>query len=314
MKDSRDLTDNQTAITNGKHQLRKLEITFWLFAIVLGFFHVWADHHYFTNTDAMSYLDIAEAYIRKDWHVAVNSYWSPLYSWLIGLALFLFKPSPYWKFAVVHLVNFAIYLFALGCFGFLIRELIRRQQGLRDALRTDHLVTLPDWALLALGYSLFIWSSIFLLNLSVESPDVLVAAFVYLATGIVLRIRRTPSSWLPFFALGIVLGFGYLAKSVMLPMGLVFLFVSWVAHRSLKRNLPRALLAAVLFVMVASPFVYAISRAKGRLTFGDSGRLNYLWAINRVGAPHWQGQEPRKRDARTPNKKTTGYSSDFRIR
>lgn len=292
MKDSRNLTENQTAITEGnKRQLRRVEITLSLLAVVLGFFHVWADHHYFTNTDAMSYLDIAEAYLRRDWHTAVNAYWSPLYSWLIGVALFVVRPSPYWKFAVVHLVNLAIYVFALGCFGFLMREMIRRQQSLRDELRPAQLVTLPDWALLTLGYSLFIWSSLFLLSVAVESPDVLVAAFVYLATGLVLRIRRNSSSWLLFALLGIVLGFGYLAKAVMFPMALVFLLLSLFSS-SLRRSLPRVLVAAALFLIVASPFVFAISRAKGRLTFGDSGRLNYLWSINQVGAPHWQGQEP----------------------
>jgi Dolichyl-phosphate-mannose-protein mannosyltransferase len=285
--------ENQTTIARvRRRKLKRLEVGFQLLAVALGFVHIWADHHDFTNADAMSYLDIAEAYLRGDWQTAVNAYWSPLYSWCIGVALFVVRPSSYWKFAVVHLVNFALYLFALGCFWFLIRELVRRQHSLREKLLAAELVTLPDWALLALGYSLFIWSSLFLLNVGVESPDVLVAAFVYLATGIVLRIRRKPSSWPSFVLLGIVLGFGYLAKSVMFPMALVFLFISLFSNGSWRRTLPRVLVAAALFLLVASPFVFAISKAKGRLTFGDSGRLNYLWAINKVAAPHWQGQEP----------------------
>src|SRR5688500_18006071 len=119
---------------NEDRSLRRLEIAFWLLAIVLGFTHVWADHHYLMNADAMSYIDIAEAYLRKDWQAAVNSYWSPLYSWLIALGLTLTKPSPYWKFAVVHLVNFGMYLFALGCFCFLMREIVSRQRSQRPEL------------------------------------------------------------------------------------------------------------------------------------------------------------------------------------
>jgi hypothetical protein len=42
---------------------------------------------------------------------------------------------------------------------------------------------------------------------------------------------------------------------------------------------------------VSAPFVVAISRVKGRLTFGDTGRLNYAWHVNRA-TPfiHWQGE------------------------
>lgn len=272
-----------------RENLRRLEVGFWLLAILLGFFHVWADHHYLVNADAMSYLDIAEAYLRRDWATAVNAYWSPLYSWLIALALLLIKPSPYWKFAVLHLVNFAIYLFALGCFSFLIREVIRSHRIQRDELG---LVTAPDWALLALGYSLVIWSSLFLITVELESPDMLIAAFVYLATGILVRIRRDPSRWAAFVVLGVVLGLGFLAKSVMLPMTVIFLLGCIFATGNLRRALPRVALAGALFVLVAGPYVFAMSRAKGSLTTGKTGHLNYLWTTNRVINTHWQGEEP----------------------
>ena len=268
-----------------------MEIAFGLIAVVLGFCHVWADHHYLSNADAMSYLDIAEAYLRKDWHTAVNAYWSPLYSWLIALALLL-KPSSYWKFAVVHLVGFAIYLFALGCFAFLVQELVNFNRNQKDALLAGGLVMLPGWSLVALGYPLFIWSSLYLIDVPLESPDMLVAAFVYLACGLLLRMRRQPFSWVPFVFLGAALGFGYLAKSVMLPMAIVFLAASLFSIGNLRRSLPRVAVAVALFLLIAVPFVFAISRAKGRLTFGDTGKLNYLWSINQIPVPHWQGDLP----------------------
>lgn len=240
----------------------------------------------------MSYLDIAEAYIRKDWHSAVNAYWSPLYSWLIVLAFSIVRPSPYWKFAALHIVNFGIYLFALASFCFLIREKLRCHQSQRAELRSAGLVTLPDWALLALGYCLFLWATLFLVTVPLESPDMLVTTFVFLASGILLRTRRQPSSWLPFILLGIALGFGFLAKSVMLPIALVFLGTSMFSIGSWRLALPRVAFAVVLFVLVAGPFVLAMSRAKGSFTTGGTGKLNYLWSINRVTNPHWQGEEP----------------------
>ncbi len=296
MNDNRDLpkpTESQPSITQiDARKLTRLELAFWLLAIVLGFAHVWADHHYLMNADAMSYIDIAEAYLRRDWPTAVNSYWSPLYSWLIALGLAIARPSPYWKFAVVHLVNFGMYLFALSCFCFLMREMLRRQRSKRGEYLAHYMDTLPDWALLALGYSLFIWSSLFLVTVQLESPDMLVAAFVYLATALLLRIRRQPSSWAPFALLGVFLGLGFLAKSVMLLLTPVFLIAATVAARNIRRGLPRVAVALVLFLLVAGPFIYAMSKSKGTLTTGRSGRLNYLWAINRVRNTHWQGDEP----------------------
>ena len=296
MNDNRDVTkptETQSSFTeNIDTKLTRLELAFWLLAIILGFAHVWADHHYLMNADAMSYIDIAEAYLRRDWHTAVNSYWSPLYSWLIALGLAIARPSPYWKFAVVHLVNFGMYLFALACFCFLMREMLHRQRSKRGEVLEHGLVTLPDWALLALGYSLFIWSSLFLVTVQLESPDMLVAAFVYLATAILLRIRRQPSSWAPFALLGICLGLGFLAKSVMFLLTPVFLIAALLAARNIRRGLPRVAVALALFLIVAGPFIYAMSKSKGSLTTGRSGRLNYLWAINRVQNTHWQGDEP----------------------
>ncbi|MGH9907198.1 MAG: hypothetical protein ACRD8U_16625, partial [Pyrinomonadaceae bacterium] len=75
-------------------------------------------------------------------------------------------------------------------------------------------------------------------------------------------------------------------------MAIVFLAVGMFSPGNLRRALPRIALAMAVFFLIAGPFVFAISRVKGRLTFGDSGRLNYLWAINRIPSPHWQGDPP----------------------
>lgn len=268
---------------------RWLEVGFWLLAIILGFAHTWADRHYLINADAMSYLDIAEAYLRGDWHSAVNSYWNPLYSWLIAIALWLVKPSSYWKFSVLHLVNFAVYLFALACFAFLVRGLVRLNRNLAEKFLARGLTILPGWAIVALGYPLFIWSTLYLIDVQVESPDLLVASFMYLACAILLRIRLEPSRWVFYPVLGLTLGLGFLAKSVMLPMTLVLIGAGLFATNNVRRTLPRIALTVVVFVVLVGPFVVAMSRSKGRLTFGESGRLNYLWSINRVPFLHWQG-------------------------
>jgi len=238
----------------------------------------------------MSYIDVAEAYLHQDWSTALNSYWSPLYSWLLALAFAIIKPSPYWKFSVLHLVNFAIYLFALGCVDFLLQETSKFHRS-REEAHDQGFVFLPQWAWTGLGIPLFIWLALYVNTVAIGTPDLIVAGIVYLSCGLLLRRRRRGLYWLNSALLGIALGVGYLAKAVMFPLALVFLFVDLVAAGNLRRGLSHTLLAFLFFIVIAAPFVLALSQKKGRFTFGDAGKLNYAWAINKVPRSHWQGNE-----------------------
>src|SRR5207245_3213715 len=135
---------------------RRLSRVGWLVVIVLGFVQAWATR-YSIEPDGISYLDIADKYLQRDWTGAVNAYWSPLYSWLLGAALYIFRPSSYWEYPVVHLVNFLLYLVAFACFEFLLLQIIRHQQEALD--RGGNESFLPAWAWQSIGYVLFLWSS-----------------------------------------------------------------------------------------------------------------------------------------------------------
>lgn len=278
----------------------------WLVAVILGALHAWADR-FAMNADGISYLDMGDAYLRGDWGTAINGYWSPLYSWLLGLAIFLLRPTPYWEFPVAHLVNFVIYLCALVCFHFFSRELIRFNQSRADRLSGDPGVTLPTWAWIALGYSLFIYSSLTLLTVWEVTPDMCVAAFVYLISGILLRIRRGSASWVTFGVLGLLLGAGYLAKAAMFPLAFVFLGATLFWVDNFPRTVPRVLLALTVFLSIAGPFIGVLSLTKGRLTFSDSGRVTYAQFVNGTPARHWQGTWPP--DSGTPKHPTRKISN-----
>ena len=131
-------------------------------------------------------------------------------------------------------------------------------------------------------------------RVSRTSPDLLVAALIFLACGLLLRIRAAPNRWQLFAALGIVLGVGFLTKTIMLPLALVFVVVAHLlAQRAMefKPALLRALIALLMFLTLATPFVILLSRAKHRLTIGDSARLNYAWYVNGTTRyTHWQGE------------------------
>src|SRR5271170_6509852 len=93
------------------------ELRFWALAIIVatGLVRAWVGR-YSMDPDGICYLDLGDAFFHRKWFDAVNGYWSPLYSWLLGSAMFLTKPSRQWEFPIVHVVNFIIYLAALAGF------------------------------------------------------------------------------------------------------------------------------------------------------------------------------------------------------
>jgi 4-amino-4-deoxy-L-arabinose transferase-like glycosyltransferase len=124
------------------------------------------------------------------------------------------------------------------------------------------------------------------------TPDMLVAAIVYLAGGIILRVQSGAGTRQTFALLGIVLGLGYLAKAAMFPMAFVFLGVSLFSVSTWRRALSLGLTGILFFLLIGGPFIAALSNAKGRFTFGDAGKLMYAWHVNGIPYPHWQGEVP----------------------
>jgi len=283
---------------------RWLPIAFWLLAIALGALNTWAAvTSHSMSEDGISYLDIGDAYMRGDWTVALNSVWSPMYSWILGLVMRLARPSMRWEFPVVQLVNLAIYVGALACFEFFRQQLTRYRQARILSDSGDSQLALPDWAWVALGYTLFIWSSLTLIKVWVVTPDMLMACLVYLAAGLLLRIRLGQTNWPTFVLLGMVLGLAYLTKAAMFPLSFVFLAVSVFSAKKVRQALPRVLVALLVFLLISAPFICAISTAKGRLTFSDAGTLTYVRYVNGVPYPHWQGDPASGSTLKHPSRK-----------
>jgi hypothetical protein len=262
---------------------RWLLLSLWGLATILGAVQAW-ETRYAMNADGVSYLDMSDGFFKGDWSSAINGYWSPLYPFLLSAASAIFNPSPYWEFPLVHLINFVIYLGALGCFHFLLREIVLQQQK-----RVDGFITWPAWAWYVFGYSLFIWSSLSMIPLTRATPDMCVAACVYLAAGILLRIRNGSTTWVTFAGLGTALGFGYLAKAPMFPLTFVFLGIAVFTLGSFRRAIHLGSVAFFAFVLICAPVIVGLSISKDRFSFGESARLAYVRMINRVPGRHWQG-------------------------
>jgi hypothetical protein len=256
--------------------------------VVFGFIRAWVGR-YSMNPDGMCYLDLGQAFFHRRWFDAVNGYWSPLYAWLLEAGMVLLRPSRWQEFPVAHAVNFAIYLATFLCFEYFLRSLITQLQGEHDGGVSEQ--TLGESSLRAIGYALFLWTSLDLITIFDVSPDLCVAAFVYLIGGLLLRIQRSGSARL-YIVLGAALGFAYLTKAVMFPLGFAFIACGF---GSLPREKRVKFLALAMgsFLMVSAPWLVALSRAKGRLTFGDSGALNYSVLVSPGGrALNWQGEPP----------------------
>jgi hypothetical protein len=274
-----------SARLNGSH-LIKTHIPFVLLTIVLGGAHTWAAvSRHSMNPDGISYLDIGDAYLRADWTLAINPVWPPLYAWLLGLVNFIVKPSMQWEFPTVQIVNFFIYLAALGSFLYLWK-------GLRSFLQPDNeieWISFPEWLWWAIGYALFIWTSLSLIQIWAVTPDMLVAAILYLITGIIVRLRAASHGWQMYMLLGAILGLGYLAKTFMFSMAFVYLVLSLIITRVSVKAILRTSLALGVFLLVSLPFVLTISQKVGRFTLGESGAITYLRYVGNIPFPHWQG-------------------------
>lgn len=257
-----------------------------LISFCFAVLHLW-DHRDLFDPEGITYLDIADAYRRGDWRAALTGLWSPLYSWLLALVMFLFNPSAQWEFTLVHVLNIFIYVFALASFSVFLWELLRLKNEVAESER------LPDWSWLILGYSLFTWGTIQLIPLHLPEPDLLVSALVYLLLAMMLRIHKGNVTWGESVFMGVLMAIGYFTKAIMFPMSFVFTAVALALTRRSRTMLFRIIVSFSLFMSLSLPYIIALSNAKGHWTYSDGGRLNYAWDINKVTLwIHWQGENP----------------------
>ena len=215
--------------------------------------------------------------------------------WFSDFFLELFRPSIRWEYPLVHAVNFLIYVVALICFEFFLRTFLEQQRSRDPALADQSETTLPGWAWMLVGYSTFIASSLLLITLSFVSGDMIVAAVIYIASAILLKLRRAKTDWRLFVLLGLVLGFGYLAKAVMFLMSVAFIAVAAATQKTIAMKFRCVAISGFVFLLAAGPFVLLLSFAKRRPTFGDSGKINYLMNVGTT-----QFFTPHEADAKHP--------------
>ncbi len=237
------------------------------------------------NGDAISYLDLADQYARGDWSAFQNGWWSPLYPALLGVLLRASGASAATGHDVIvaYALNVAVLGAATATFAWWLRELGRGRppgaNGSGDALAAR--LRIAAWVV-------FAWHMLRLLGIATITPDGVVAACWYAAMALLTRRWRGADSLRDAVAFGALLGIGYLAKAVLLPIGVVFAATYLVANVA-SPGAPRwrrvAILVVGTFAAVSAPLIAAQSARAGRLSFGETGRLAYAWYVNRVPHP-----------------------------
>ena len=246
---------------------------------------------YKMDPDGVSYLDMGDQYWRGNWRAALNTYWSPLYSWLTGLMFRLTKPSMRWEYPEAHLLNFVLFMAALFSYEFFWRVLLESRRDVWTGASRRY-----AWMLGYLIFAIFYFGCAFKEFLGVDAlesvtPDLIVAALGYLTFGLVLRFSAGQLSIGSSCLIGVTLGVAYLAKAVMFPFSLVVMATLFGVCWKRRGGWLMAGGALLCFFAISTPFIALLSWNNHHVTYGDSVKPNVAWHVN-GGWPHrihWQG-------------------------
>jgi len=235
------------------------------------------------NGDGISYLDLGEAFLHGQWSALSNGYWSPLYGVLIALAEHLGHWAGLPIYAGIQLFNLLTFVIDV----FLLDALMRTLAGDRVAVRV---FALGLFATIAVQFHL-IWF---------VTPDLLLAGLLLAAFRETVGALDTGWTVRHTVFVGLLLGVAYWTKAVAFPFAVLFLATAfWVSKRDRLIGI-----AALVWLAMVLPLVGAVNLRLNKLSFGDSGRLNYLWFENGLPNRLWVGgteEHPLKRIHRDPD-------------
>jgi hypothetical protein len=260
----------------------RVRLAFWVLGAALGFSQAWSSR--FDAVDyTVTFLDMGSYFFHGHHWSIINAFWGPLYPLLFGLTVVIFKPSPYWEYPAIHILVFFIFLFTMACFDYFLKQLIELRSDFDPQKRESSEL---DWVWISIGYTIFLWSSLNLIGVNNETPDMLVAGFFYLGCGLLASISTGRARWMTFLGLGLTLGLIYVTKYVVFPISCLILVTAWLVARPKARYV---VISLVAFVAIAAPFIAALSVQQGKFTYGESAKYDYVVSVNGIPHHHWQG-------------------------
>ena len=266
-----------------KRSLRSFPV-WWAICLAWAGILTWDSRHS-VNPDGLSYLDMASAALSGGPAKLMNGCWSPGYPALISVALWIFHPHPNQEFPLIHLVNIFIFVLALWAFSSFLRHWLLLMHQIEPTVGNIEGYFIP------FAFCTFLWFSLDFSAARLLTPDLCVAAIVFFVSSICCRLSLPSSTWKHYLALGVALTAGYCMKNAMLPLGLGLLALLFlVPPRGIQRQ--KLLFSTVVFLLLSAPLVVMFSNQTGRLSYGETGRLNYLWDVDQVPDIGWTGESP----------------------
>lgn len=209
------------------------------------------------NPDAVSYLLLARHWRAGAWDLALSGYWGPLFPWLVALLL-PFVPDAIVAGRVVMAGSALLFLWG--------------------GMRVLHALQVPRGAWLAGAACLLVFAVAW--SVAIMTPDLLVSGLLLsaMASALAPGWRQRPGRQV---AAGVLFGLAYYAKAVALPLGfgLLLACVAWQAAHGARWRVagPAARMAATM-LLVAAPWVTALSLNYGKPSIGTSGAINHATA------------------------------------
>jgi hypothetical protein len=264
-----------------KLSLNKHDWLFFAIIIALGIMQAFSYRYTTYSADDCSYLDQASFFQRFDFAHGITSYWSPLYPAIVGLIFRIFNPPLAEQLFAIKLVNVGILaVLVLSFLVFLKQFTAQYDTRISEAIQQARL---SNKQIHVLGYILFGWAFLAIGGVQQATPDQLVAAFLFLAVALVLKLAERPTLG-KFALLGFILGLGYLAKAVMIPAAVILIAIAVFNKHSdnghASNRMTGGLLAVVTMALTASPYVIALSADRGNFNIGSSAGLNYMMTVN----------------------------------
>lgn len=252
-------------------------------ALAIGLLDAWRYVHYQANPDGVSYIDLALAFTTDGPAALVNGYWSPLLPALLGLAYRIVPPTLDSMYAIAHVAGVLPFLVATWTYHRLLTALRTRLDDPNGPLAA---------ALAGLGWVSYLVFIVKGIGLHLITPDMGVAAVAFWLAREALELGDAPWSGRRWIVAGLVLGVGYWWKAILFPVGAVW-FVAAAAVALRRRDPWRGpVTGAAAYAAVSLVLIVPVSLDVGRPTFGETGRLNYLWYAN-VAPYVWERCLPR---------------------
>lgn len=273
-------------------RLRLLAVLYTVLLLLCGAGYAKYDS-YKVDGDAVAFMDIADAMRAHDMPRVVNSYWNPAYAAALALGQIVAHPTRFNELQTFFWVNFCIFAGCLLACWFLVRGLVlardhfAREGSSPGRPEPAHPFALSPPVLLLAALALLFASLQREISLAAVRSDSLLLLFFFLAAGLLLRLQAGGRFAL-YPLLGLALGLAYLTKSfALLPSGVLLaaIFLAGATRRR-PRIVAGALLAGLVFAALAGPYIAAISKQRGRLTTGESARLNYAFFVDQTARWH----------------------------